>query len=251
MPYGRVGPGVVTEPVPEPEDPAGRVAGDLDVVELPALVAGADEVLEAVLGPLDGAAEPHRRVRDQDLLRVEEHDLRAEAAPGVRGDDLDLELRQPEDPRQTVLDGERRLRRAPHPELAGPRVVLRHDAARLDRAAAAPLDVEPLPQDVGRPRERRVWVPHPLGEARRAVPGHVRVDERAAGRRGRLEVGHRRQGLVRRRRSGRRRPPPRSGPRPPRTRRARPRSGPRRPRAAAGSADGSGPDGGSGAATAG
>jgi len=47
--------GVVKEPVTEAEDPTGLVTGDLDVVELPALVAGADEVLQAVLGPLDGS----------------------------------------------------------------------------------------------------------------------------------------------------------------------------------------------------
>ena len=197
MPYGVYAPGVVTEPVAQAEDSPRRVAGNLHVVELAPLVARADEVLQAVLRPLDGPAEPHRRVGDQDLLGVEEHDLRAEAAAGVRDDDLHVELRQPEDPRQAVLDGERRLGRRPHAEVPGPRIVLRHDAARLDRAAAAPLDVELLGQDVGRLPERRVRVARPLGDARRAVPRHVRMDARSLRLRRHLEIGDHRQRLVR------------------------------------------------------
>ena len=75
-------------------------------------------------------------------------------------------------------------------------VVLRHHAAGLDRAAAAALDVEPFLEDVGRPRERRVRVSHPLDDAGRAVFRHVSVDERPPRPRGRLEIGDHRQGLV-------------------------------------------------------
>ncbi len=211
-------------------------------------MARADEVLEAVLGPLDGPAEPHRRVRDQDLLGIEEHDLRAEAAPGVGRDDLHLELRQPEDPREAVLDRERRLRRAPHPELAGPRVVLGHDAARLDRAPAAPLDVRAAPGARGRPCANAASGSPTRWTTRAArFPGTSAWTRGAPGSAGRLEVGDHRQAARTRRRSARRRPRPRSDRRPRRTRPALPCSAPRRPQAAAGSADGSAPDGGSGA----
>ena len=162
--------------------------GDLDVVELPALLARADEVLEAVLGPLDGPAEPHRRVRDQDLLGIEEHDLRAEAAADVRRD------RPP-----PGTPGSPKIRASPFlmgsgacvevhtRSCAGARVVLGHDAARLDRAAAAPLDDEPLAEHVRGLREGRVRVPHALDDAGGAVPGDVRVDQGRPGWPRRLE----------------------------------------------------------------
>jgi hypothetical protein len=186
----------VAEPVPEPEDPSLGVAGHLDLVELPALVARADEVLEAILRPLDGPSEAHRRVRDQDLLGIEEHDLRAEPAARVGGDDLDLELREPEDAREAVLDRQRGLGGVPHGELARAGIVLGHDAAPLQGAPAAALDVEPLRQHVGRPGERGVRVAHLLDDARGAVPRYIRVDERPRRHLGRLEVGHRRDWVV-------------------------------------------------------
>ncbi len=84
MPYGRVGAGVVNEPVAEPEDAPRLVDRDLDLVALTALLARADEVLPPILGPLHRPAELHGGVRHQDLLRIEEHDLGAERRPRRR-----------------------------------------------------------------------------------------------------------------------------------------------------------------------
>ena len=249
MPYG-VRAGVVTESVAEPEDAARRVAGDLDLVELPALVARADEVLEAVLGPLDGPAEPHRRVRDQDLLGIEEHDLRAEAAP-VSGATT-----------STLNSGRPKIRARPFLMGSGACVELhtRSWPVRASCSATTPR----APRSGCRSSARCRAAPGSTCAARR-TPRRVptRWTTRAArfpgtsawtsgppaGRppRGRRPPARARTG----RRSARRRPRPRSGRPPRRTRPARPRSAPRRPRAAAGSADGSGPDAGSGEATAG
>src|SRR5947208_16022503 len=113
-------------------------------VELAALLVRGEQVLATVLGPLHGPGEPDGGERHEDLLREEEHDLGPEAPADVGRDHLDVELGEPEDPRQAVLHGKRRLRRAPHPEGAAARVPLGDDAPRLDRASAAPLDREPL-----------------------------------------------------------------------------------------------------------
>src|SRR2546427_1185185 len=141
---GGVGPRVVHEPVAQAEDAAVPVDRDLDVVELAALLVRGEQVLATVLGPLHGPGEPDGGERHEDLLREEEHDLGPEAPADVGRDHLDVELGEPEDPRQAVLHGKRRLRRAPHPEGAAARVPLGDDAPRLDRASAAPLDREPL-----------------------------------------------------------------------------------------------------------
>src|SRR2546426_5503635 len=42
-----------------------RSHGELGVVDLAALLRGGEEVLLAILGPLHGAAQPHRRPGDQ------------------------------------------------------------------------------------------------------------------------------------------------------------------------------------------
>ena len=57
---------------------------DLDVMALAALLIRADEVLPAILGPLHRPAKLHGRVRHQDLLGIEEHDLGAEASRRCR-----------------------------------------------------------------------------------------------------------------------------------------------------------------------
>jgi hypothetical protein len=102
----------------------------------------------AVLDPLHRAAQAQRRPRHEDLLRIEQHHLGAEAAAHVGRHDLHLEFGQAEDPREAVLDRQRRLRGRPHLQHAGARVVLGGDAAPFDRAPAAPLDHEALAQDV-------------------------------------------------------------------------------------------------------
>ena len=73
----------------EREDPAVVARADAHVVDLLALVRGADEVLAPVLGPLDRHPEPAGGERDEDLLGIELDDLDAEAAADVGRDDVD------------------------------------------------------------------------------------------------------------------------------------------------------------------
>ncbi len=68
------------------QDPALSVHAHSNVMDLPALLVGADEVLAPVLGPLDGHPELARGPRHQNFLWIELHDLDAEAATDVRRD---------------------------------------------------------------------------------------------------------------------------------------------------------------------
>src|SRR5207237_9619091 len=155
----RGGAGVVDGAVADGKDPAVFVYGDLLVVALAALLGGGDQVLAAVLRPLDGPAEPDRREGHQDLLRVKEHDLGPEASTDVGGDDVQLAFGEPEHTGEAVLDGQRGLGGDPHPQ--GPRtaVVLGRDAPSLDRAPAAPLDVEPFTEHARGVRQGAGGVP--------------------------------------------------------------------------------------------
>ena len=184
------------EAVAERQDLARLVEAHFDVVDLAPLLVGGQQVLTPVLRPLHGPTERDRRVRDQDLLRIEEHDLRAEAAAHVRRHDFDAELGKAEEPRQAVLDGQRRLRRVPDSQDPSPRVPLGHHAARLDGAAAAALDRQPLAPHARRPPQRPGGVADRLPEPRGAVLGHVGVHARRAGRERGRQVGHDRKRLV-------------------------------------------------------
>ena len=114
------------------------VEADRDVLQLAALLAGGDEVLAPVLGPLDRPAELHGRPRHQHLLGPRVHDLDAEAAADVGRDHLDLESGQAELGGEAARDAGRRLGGVPDPQLAagrGPSAA--YDAPRLHRPAAA------------------------------------------------------------------------------------------------------------------
>ena len=184
------------EVIAQRQDPAGLVEPDLHVVDLAALLIGRDEVLAPVLRPLHRASERDRGVRDQDLLRVKEHDLRPEAASDVGRHDFHVELGQSEKSGEAVLDGQRRLRRVPDSQDASPSVPLGHHPAGLDRAAAAPLDREPFAPDARGARQRGLRVADGLAEARGAIVGHVGVHPRCPGRERARQLGHDRQGLV-------------------------------------------------------
>ena len=174
--------------VAQREDAPGLVGRHLDVVQLSALVARAGEVLGAVLDPLHRAAQADRRRGDHDLFGIEQHDLRAEAPADVGRDHLDAELGKAEEPRQAVLDRQRRLGGDPRPQHPCPRVVVGDDAAGLQRAAAAALDRQSLAEHVGGPRERGVRITHALRDPGGAVPGNIRVHAWTALGAGRLEL---------------------------------------------------------------
>ena len=116
------------------------VHGHSGGVQLAAFLVGRNEVLAAVLGPLDRLAQLHRRPGHEHFFGKEHHDLGAKAAAHVWGDDFNLELGQTEHVGQAVLDGQRRLRRIPYRQRRLQRVEHGDHAAGLNRTATRPLD---------------------------------------------------------------------------------------------------------------
>ena len=86
IPYGVYAPLSCQKRHVEAEQAPVVVEADPDVVELTALVRAGDEVLAAVLDPLDLPAERDRRPRHEDLLGPGVHDLDAEPAAHVGRD---------------------------------------------------------------------------------------------------------------------------------------------------------------------
>ena len=135
---GIVGAGVEQERVAHAEDAPVARQRHFRVVQLAALLRRGVEVLLPILGPLDRPAEPHRRPGNQQLLRVEHHDLRPEAAADKRRDDADLRLEQAEACGQAVANRDRRLRRVPDRQLFGLAIPAARARTRFSSAAAAP-----------------------------------------------------------------------------------------------------------------
>ena len=113
-------------------DDAVVVERDLHVRELVARVTGRQQVLAAVLDPLDRLAEEERREHDRALLAVHEH-LLAEAAADVARGDVHVALGDLHVAGEEVLGLVHRLRRARDVELLATLAVRRHDAAGLHR----------------------------------------------------------------------------------------------------------------------
>ena len=121
---GIVGAGIVQEHVLDAEDAAVGGERHLGVVDLAALMGGGEEMLEPVLDPFDRPVELHRHPRQQHLLGIEHHDLRAEAAADERRDHPHLPLAQAQHAGEPVAQEHRRLGRVPDRELIGARVPL-------------------------------------------------------------------------------------------------------------------------------
>ena len=109
------------------------VERDLGVVDLAALMRGSDEVLQPVLDPFDRPVELHCGPWNEQFLRIEHHDLRAEAAADERCDDAHLPFAQAQHGGKPIAQEDRRLRRVPYRQLCRTFVPLRDDAARFHR----------------------------------------------------------------------------------------------------------------------
>ena len=146
---------------PQPEHRPVVLEGQLPVHMEIAGEAGADEVLRAVLDPLDRPTEQERRGRCHHVSRVHRH-LVPEAAAEVGGDDPDVLLREPGDQREHGSDRVRRLRGHVDRRLSGGPVHVRDAPARLERCRVRPR-IERVEADdsVGRGERsvRRVRVP--------------------------------------------------------------------------------------------
>ncbi len=191
QPVRIVGAGVEQEHVLDAEDPSVTRQRHLRVVHLPALLRRRVEILLAIFGPFDRPAEPHRRPGHEQLLGVEHHDLRAEAAADKRRHDPDLRLQQPELRREAVANRNRRLGRVPDGELFGLRVPLRDDRTILHRRCRAAVVEQPARDDDVCPRPRGRVVALALDDVGCGVRFEVLVHERRAGSEGGLEVDDR------------------------------------------------------------
>ena len=179
----------------EAEDAAVVAEPDRDVVDLAALLGGADEVLAPVLGPLDRHAQPVGGEGDEDLLGIELDHLDAEAAADVGGDDLHLLEAEVEQQAEAGADTGRGLRRVVHQQ---PALVVEagDDRAGLERHRSAALDVEVPAEHVVRRGQSGVDVAVLLGDAAHHVVGPVAVHQRRVRLGGAREVGDDRQRLV-------------------------------------------------------
>ncbi len=153
------------------------VESDLDVVHLAALLVDRGEVLLAVLGPFDGTAELRRGEWDQQLVGIEEHDLRPEPPADVGCDDLDVGLLQAEQDREPAADRRRRLRRVVDQQLVFAPIPTRPDRAALHRGRGAALVAKSHPHPVWGGLQSGRDVPYLLHHLRRDIARHVVMHE--------------------------------------------------------------------------
>ena len=169
--------------------------GELDLVDLLALVARCHEVFGPILDPLHWAPEMTRQERDHYLLRVEEHDLRPEPATGIGGHHPKPVRRHREQLGQVRPNGRGRLRTVEDDERVECRVVAGHHATRLERHAGAPLDRHFAAHDDVHVREGQLRIADALGPNGPAVAGQIGVNEGTARARCLFEIGHCRKRL--------------------------------------------------------
>jgi hypothetical protein len=189
------GPQRVDDAAAQPGDAAVPAEGQLPLGDGPAPVVGGLEVLAPARHPLDRPPEPHRQVRDQDVLAVGRR-LHPEAAAHLGGDGPHARLRDAEGPRDLGPHREGCLGRAPHRQLLGAGVEGGEDDPRLQGHRRDALLDHPQPDDpvgAGEGR-RRVAVAPDLAE--RPVGPEVGEQDRRAGGEGRFRVHHRRPRLV-------------------------------------------------------
>ena len=148
------------------------------VVHLSAFLRRREKVFLPIFRPLERPAEPDRRPRDDAFFGIEHHDLRPEAAADERCDHLDLRFEQAEHLRQTVANGNWRLRRVPDRQFFRARIPSRDDRPILDRSRNPAVVMKtPRNNDVGRRARGRV-VTLCLNDMGGQVRGKMLVDER-------------------------------------------------------------------------
>ena len=183
----------------DPEDLALLGGRDLAAHDVVAGEAGAHEVLEAVLHPLDRLAEDQRRDDRADVARVDRH-LVAEAAADVRGDDADLVLGQAGDERVDRAVRVRGLAGGPQRQLAAHPLVVGHAATGLHRRRVhARVDDVLLHHDVGLGEHRLgggLVAGLPVEAVVVGLAVQVGADHGGVGRQGAAYVDHRRQRVV-------------------------------------------------------
>ncbi len=168
---------VVQEAHVQRQDAPVVVEADAHVLLLGALVGGGHEVLAAVLGVLDLAAQQARGPGDQHLLGPRVHDLHAEAAADVGRHALDLAVGQAQDRRDGEAHARGRLGRGVHAQALVVGVPAGVDAAALQRGGGAALDVQAQLQGARRGGQRRVDVADLLDQVGGDLLGAVQPDD--------------------------------------------------------------------------
>ena len=153
------------------------------------------EVLRAVLDPAHRPAEMHGGERHQEVLGIELA-ARAEPSPDRRLDEVDGTLGQAAQLRQDAPVGVGHLGGTPHGEHVADFVVLRHQAACLQRHRGVTLGLEGFLDDEVALGERAVHVAHVHLEVGGDVARHLLVEPGGVRRHGRAGAGHRREVLV-------------------------------------------------------
>lgn len=175
------------DPVAHTEEAAIGVRGELDAMDLLTGVRGGGEVLAPVLAPQHGTPEHPRRVRDQQLLDVQDA-LLAEAAAHIGGDDAHRPGVQAERVGDRLAQPVRGLRTGPDGQPAAVRVDLGRDRAGLDRRRDIAVCLELLAHHGMRGGERLVRIADPGGHRDRDVVTELLVDQGRFGGKGLFRV---------------------------------------------------------------
>ena len=194
---GEEGPVVAQQHDAKADEPIVRVDRELAGHVIVARESGRDEVLGAILDPLDRTPQQQRRSGGDDVARIDRN-LVAEAASDVRGDDADLLFGQAGHQGEQGAMGVRGLAGHVQGRLAGGRVDVGDDAAGLQRRRMAAWVMGRQPHDARGAGEGRLGG---LLVARLPVVDVVGVrlvvaDDRCVGAERLLRGGHRRQRLV-------------------------------------------------------
>ena len=188
--------GVVQEAVPESDHLTRFQRGQLDIVNLRALLRRADEVLATVLDVFHRPVQPHGGHRDQELVRIEEQHLLAEAAAHVGRDDAHLVFVEVENRGEPAAHRDRRLGPVPYRELSGDRIPARRHRPAFHRRRRRAVYLDPNPGDVLGLRKGLIRMAGNLHEVSGDVVRHIGMNERSAVEHGLLEVDLDREGLI-------------------------------------------------------
>ncbi len=145
-----------------------EVARDLQIALDVARVVGRDEMLAAVLDPLDRPTHLHCRERDEEILGIELA-AHAERAADIAFDHLDgINFQANRGSKHTAVR-ERHFRSAIDSQFPVVGIPLGKEAARLQRHRGMAMDAEGFASRVRGRRERRVRIPSFRTQSKRAI----------------------------------------------------------------------------------
>src|SRR5579875_3924314 len=106
---GCIGPSIVQEDIAHGQQDPVIIKGIFYIVNLAALLISRNKMLSPIFDPLHRATQPQGRERSKDLLGIEHHNLRPEAATHIGSYHTYLVLWQAEHRRQAIADRNRPL----------------------------------------------------------------------------------------------------------------------------------------------